>query len=958
MSPDELAQALLDAPDASARRSLLMPHDDEFYAAVVTCLKDRVDRERLRSPKAALRMSEVATEVAAWCNVPRCRALAAWAQGNVLIHLGDYVECLRLYRQAAGFFAAAGAEVEAARLTSNQAFVLKNLGRYEEGLQAACQALAVLQRHPPSVFLASALNGLGVLCRLLGRDDDALSAFAQSEEIYAALGDPVMQARLMINKANALENLDRFAEALALLHRARTVLAEQERSLEVARADLNLGITYTRLGRYDQALAALDRAEGGFLALDNRLEVAVVSLYRADLFASFNLYDELLHLSAQDWTLFEERQMQWQAARAVLHKAVAWRRRGDIAQAEEALHEARTIFDRMGDPIWVRMANLEQAAIWCDIGEWARALPATLEISVFFDEAGMPVRAAAASLLAAQCHLALGQWEQAAGLCQRVLHRAQELDVPWLLYRAHHGLGQVAVGEERWQIGHDHLRQAVEIVETMRQGLRVEDYRLGFLEDKLQVYRDMVLLCQKMGREEEAFSYVERAKSGALVDLLVAGLARQVASEDGTNSDLLARLNALRDQLNWHYNRLEGSDDGERGQEPHPSEIKVWERILAIEHEATHAWRAVQTSAPFYPSWNSVDRFVPGPVPVDLGEGQILIEYFVSGQEVLAFVAGHDGLRACLPLACTPSEIDDALAVLDTTLGNASRFEDGYVAAALNPLSQQQLAWLYDDLVRPLEPLIADANRLLIAPDGLLFAIPFHALHDGREYLLEQYEIGYVPSAGTLQLCEANQRRGTQASQALVLGYSAGDSLPYVRQEVEAVAHAIPWAAVFTEEAASLSALKAHAPMSRLVHLATHAVFRADNPLFSALQLAGGDWLRVTDLYTLQLNGALVTLSGCETGLHRLLGGDLLGLSRGFFCAGASALVVSLWPVDDVSTAILMQEFYSHLIAGETAISALRRAQLALCTSQDSLHTHPFYWASFCLLGAPNVRLA
>jgi CHAT domain-containing protein len=964
MDAEEMALALLEAPDAASRRLLLVPRDQEFYIMVVSLLKDRADQERLRNTKAALQVAAIGAEVAAWSGFPRCRALAAWAQGNVLIHLGDYGECLQLYRQAAEFFAAEGAEVEAARLMSNQAFVLKNLGRYEEGLRAARAALAVLQRYPPSVFLASALNGLGVLYRLIGRDRDALQAFAEGEQIYGTLGDKVMQARMAINKANVLENLDRFGEALDLLHGARAVLARRERFLEVARADLNLGIIHTRLGRYDEALEALDRAQEGFTALENRVEAAVVTLYRADLYASFNLYDELLQTSVRDWQIFEERKMQWQAARAMLHKAVAWRQIGDAIQAEEMLQEAGAIFDRIGDPIWARTVELERLATWCEMGEWAQALPRAVESSAFFDDRGMPGRAAASSLLAAQCHLALGQWAEAIRRFWEVEERARELDVPWMLYRAHHGLGQVMERQGSWQAAYEHLSRALEMVERMRQGLRVEEFRLGFLEDKLQVYRDMVLLCLKMGREEEAFAHVERAKSGALVDLLIAGLGRQLSAQDETNRELVARLTALREQLNWYHSKLEGGSDGERGQDSHLAEAEVWERISAIEQQAVQAWRGFQQAAPFYTYPDSIRSLMPATVQVDLREDEILLEYYISGETILVFVVSHDGLRACLPLACTLSDLDDALAVLDTTLRNASRFDGGYVAGTLCPLSRQQLGWLYDDLLGPLEPFVAGARRLLVAPDGALFAVPFHALHDGRSYLLERYEIAYIPSAGTLRWCKENERRRRRAARALVVGYSGDDSLPYIQQEVEAVARAIPGAMVFTGDEASLVRLQACAAQSTLLHLATHAIFRRDNPLFSALQLAGGDWLRVMDLYTLRLNGPLVTLSGCETGRHRLLGGDLLGLSRGFFYAGASALVVSLWPVDDVSTAMLMGRFYSHLVAGETAASALRLAQLALCTMQAAgdgqqaqLYTHPFYWASFCLLGAPDVGL-
>ena len=106
--------------------------------------------------------------------------------------------------------------------------------------------------------------------------------------------------------------------------------------------------------------------------------------------------------------------------------------------------------------------------------------------------------------------------------------------------------------------------------------------------------------------------------------------------------------------------------------------------------------------------------------------------------------------------------------------------------------------------------------------------------------------------------------------------------------------------------------------------------------------------MTVRDAYALRLNCSLVTLSACETGLSALMpGDDLVGLARGFFMAGAPALVVSLWMVDDAATAKFMGVFYRHLLAGLRPAAALREAQCILLTT----HPHPFYWAPFVLLG-------
>ncbi|HEX5416656.1 MAG TPA: CHAT domain-containing protein, partial [Chloroflexota bacterium] len=139
-----------------------------------------------------------------------------------------------------------------------------------------------------------------------------------------------------------------------------------------------------------------------------------------------------------------------------------------------------------------------------------------------------------------------------------------------------------------------------------------------------------------------------------------------------------------------------------------------------------------------------------------------------------------------------------------------------------------------------------------------------------------------------------------------------------------------------------------------VLHLAAHGESRPDNPAFAYLKLADGQ-LSAADAFSLELDGALVTLSGCETGRSVVAGGDeLIGLSRGFLHAGAATLVQSLWRVDDGSTARLMERFYQNLRIGRTKGAALREAQLASLAEESA---QPYFWAPFQLVGAADQSL-
>jgi CHAT domain-containing protein len=159
------------------------------------------------------------------------------------------------------------------------------------------------------------------------------------------------------------------------------------------------------------------------------------------------------------------------------------------------------------------------------------------------------------------------------------------------------------------------------------------------------------------------------------------------------------------------------------------------------------------------------------------------------------------------------------------------------------------------------------------------------------------------------------------------------------------------------EEEATLEALRALSQDYAVIHLAAHAVFRPDEPLFSSLQLHDG-WLSTLDMFELELKCSLATLSACETALGMTGAGDeLMGLSRALLYAGAPSLVLSLWKVEDRSTAALMSTFYRALCRGTTKAAALRQAQLSLIHNEgrsDADFSAPFYWAPFQLIGHPG----
>ena len=261
--------------------------------------------------------------------------------------------------------------------------------------------------------------------------------------------------------------------------------------------------------------------------------------------------------------------------------------------------------------------------------------------------------------------------------------------------------------------------------------------------------------------------------------------------------------------------------------------------------------------------------------------------------------------------------------------------------AQLATNAQRILQRLYDDLLRPISVEIAPFAHLIIVPHGPLHYLPFHALHTGNGYLLESFEISYLPSASFLHYCHAPEPQ-REPRRLLAFGNSANGQLPYAVAEALAVAQRMGGHA-FVETEATKARLIEQAPRANILHFAAHADFRADNPLFSGLSLADG-WLTTLDIFDLKLPVSLVTLSACQTGRSVIGGGDeLLGLMRAWISAGAASLVLSYWPVEDTSAARLMEHFYTALAAGQSKRAALRAAQLELLGTDQSPYAHPVF---------------
>ena len=527
-----------------------------------------------------------------------------------------------------------------------------------------------------------------------------------------------------------------------------------------------------------------------------------------------------------------------------------------------------------------------------------------------------------------------------------VLQEVRLEQAPWLIYQAHELIGDLLVASQEIDQGYSHYVQAISFVEQMRGQIRVDEFRTAFFRDKLRVYEKVISLCLRDGspqRETEAFYYLESSKARTLVDMMVNDL--DVVPSDATpeTQALYERWQQLREELHWFYSRANQTEHSPQSRLLVKDETLQAE-ILAREHELLEVTRQAQIHDAKFAWLENAGGLQVRDLRALLAPDETVIEYYFDDHTLKIFVINAGQMR----VVSSPYGRRALRELVVALKFQLEKFQYGkdYVNTHQAQLLQgvnNCLHKLWQAIFAPVQQLVT-GHQLIIVPYDLLHNVPFQALFDGKEYLLDQHELVVTPSARMLALCPARAARPWQK----VLIFGAPDELaPHINAEVEAIQQLFPHSQCFVGAAANRTALTENIADSDIVHIASHAVFRQDNPMFSAFQLAG-TWLNFFDICSLQMNASLVTLSGCSTGANRVYAGDeLLGLARGFLAAGAASLVVSLWSVNDPATALLMKTFYEYLQQGATPRTALRHA--ALQTRQQ--FAHPYYWAPFVLIG-------
>lgn len=329
-----------------------------------------------------------------------------------------------------------------------------------------------------------------------------------------------------------------------------------------------------------------------------------------------------------------------------------------------------------------------------------------------------------------------------------------------------------------------------------------------------------------------------------------------------------------------------------------------------------------------------------------LGAGQTMVVYHQLPDKLVAWVLTRDALRnQSLPI--TAEQTHQQVAALRLAIERAD-------TTAL-PLAQV----LYKQILEPLQ--VAGAGDIVFVPHKSLHLLPFQALHDGSQWLIEKHSVTTTLSASlfdTVAKSEATLRLAALGNPDLGKPEWA---LPGSEAEVKAIQPLYVDGGVYLQKEATKVRLMQIAPGAQVVHIAAHAVVDDIDPMYSTIKLAtaiplnanASPDMEAREFASMNLHGArLVSLSACNSGVGKVADGDeFMGFKRALFAAGAKSALVSLWPVEDESTQILMTEFHQNW-KSVTKARAMQAAQVKVLS--DPKYANPFYWAAFTLVGDPG----
>jgi CHAT domain-containing protein/Tfp pilus assembly protein PilF len=776
----------------------------------------------------------------------------------------------------------------------------------------------------------------------------AIEKYEQIAELARLQNDKNWEIVAVVQMGLIYEQLGEFQKSLDAHENGLRLAREIGNREHEGSALNNVGNEYKNLGDYEKAIFYLTQAleiqretndkHGEAIVLNN---LGGCYLLRGDLTKARDLYEQSLVLRR----LEKDRRGEGNTLNNI---GQVFARSGEAAKAIEYLQQAlvlrRTIGDKAGEAITLRNMGRSFFAT----GDKAKALES---------------------------------FEQSNALARQLGDRRVEADSFYWLALSEKDRGNLPKALENIESG-------LALIEQIRGELVNPDLRIVYFSTVQQfydLYTELLVARFEQTKNETdvalALQISERARTRSLVELLQEA---RVDFKQGVDTKLLEQSQDLQDKLNRTYRQRTAALAGKST----PDQIaKFTKDINSLTVELEDLQVRIRRENPRYASLTSSSSLSAKEIQNLLDDETVLLEYRLGDARSFLWLVTKDAVKVfTLPAR---KEIEKTA-------------KDFYAATVARDKSKEAQTVdlqkrLSEILLAPVRPQIEN-KRLAIVADGVLQFIPFAALEgQNTKFLIETNEIVVLPSASVLAelrrnstgrktaektiavfadpIFEANDTRLAKNVEKSVskpndLGrvlrdFNIGENLPRLlssREEARNISGFVPKNQAISNmdfEASRENAMSENLVNYRILHFATHGLLDTARPEFSGLVFSLYDktgksqdgFLRLNQIYNLNLNSDLVVLSACQTALGKDVRGEgLIGLTRGFMYAGARRVMASLWKVDDAATAEFMKRFYQKILQKNLSpADALRQTQNEM--KQIPRFRAPYFWAGFTLQG-------
>ena len=899
------------------------------------------------------------------------------------------------------------------------AYVARKQSRYEEALQLSNQALEIHEEFGNRKGVVDTYINIAGVYQFQGEHKKALEYYGRSMSIATEMGDKDRQVRVLMELGSVHWRMGNLEMALDYYYQKALPLAEEIGNKQGQAKILgNIALIHWNRGQLNEALDYVNRSQVLAEQLKDQQSIAINYFNAGALYRDLGEYGTSLESLQKSLVISEEigDRGLTQASMDALGQLHADMGENDIAL--DFMQKAAKIAEEIGEKrslaydlksiasLYANQKKFPDAlisyrkalALYEELKE-KRGIALTLNeladtyVALKNDKEALPNYEKALAIAAEMksdlimqdsyrgkgwIHFSRKEMPQAEECFSKSIDLAREIERPDSIWKGLYGKSLVHRETGKSAEALLLMKEAVDIIEKARSEVQLAELRASYLEQKLDVYEDLIRLLVKTSNFAEAFEYVQRAKARSFLDMLAEA---KIDPEGKLDATFIERKKKLFKQLAEVQRKIQGESENDSVDRTKIHQLA--KKRNELEYEFNNLKLEIRKQDP-----RLSDLQYPRPLGLQqvqalLDDRSAMLEYFLGRVESFLFVITSHGVRVhTVPpekkLNGLVNDIRNALLKPEPVWEVSEGSHTTYV---------QRASELYKELISPAEPDLSRVKELVIAPDGVLNYLPFESLlrrkvadrdFSNLPYMGLDFELQYVPSGTVLaalkaddDLPAANQRQKEflafadpttpPPKAAAGLRETTILPLPNARLEVEEIARLFPrdQVAIFKgQDASEQNVKKLRLDQYRRVHFASHGILDQEHPEFSSILLKGSEggedgYLMMREVFDLSLNADLVVLSACKTGLGQQIRGEgIMGLSRAFLSAGTATVLVSLWNVPDKSTSVFMTSFYQALVKkGMRKAAALKRARQELI--QSGKFSHPYYWAPFVLIGKP-----